>query len=151
MTPIRRLDHVAVVVRDTNRALEYFRDRLGLVVVHSEELKSPRVKLTYLDTGNAYVQLVEPLDPKHELARWLNENGEGVHHVCFGVDDVPLTAAELASAGAPPVSLANGRGRASAFVPGRISHGFRIECTEFRLEEDVHAVSGWLPPTEKVG
>ena len=77
MTPLRRLDHVAVAVRDTDEALRYFGDRLGLRVTRSEEIPSPHVRLTYLDAGNAYIQLVEPLDADGVLSRWLDENGEG--------------------------------------------------------------------------
>ena len=144
MTALRRLDHVAVAVRDTEESLRYFGERLGLRVAASEELDSPHVKLTYLDTGNAYIQLIEPLDPDAELARWLEEHGEGIHHICFGVDDVLGTAQELSSDGAAPPP-GRGRGRTSAFVQGPPAHGVRIECTEFRREEDVDATRGWLP------
>lgn len=144
MTPIRRLDHVAIAVRDTEQALRHFRDRLGLRVAYSEELEPPRVRLTYLDAGNAYVQLVEPLELDHELARWIDEHGEGVHHVCFGVDDPLAAASELAPEGAPAPAAGSGRGRISSFVPGDLPSGVRIECTEFRYEEDVERTSGWL-------
>jgi methylmalonyl-CoA/ethylmalonyl-CoA epimerase len=144
MTVLRRLDHVAIAVRDTEDALRYFRDRLGLHVASSEELASPHVRLTYLDAGNAYVQLLEPLDPGGELARWIDEQGEGIHHICFGVDDVLAAARELAGDGTTPTP-GSGRGRVSAFVPGSPAHGVRIECTEFRREQDVDATAGWLP------
>lgn len=142
MTPIRRLDHVAIAVRDTERALEYFSGRLGLRVARSEVVPVPHVRLTYLDTGNAFVQIVEPLDSESDLARSLEEHGEGLHHICFGVDDVPAAAAELAGRGAPPVRLGSGRGRVSAFVPGPSPVGVRIECTEFHRDEDVGQIAG---------
>ena len=85
---IRRLDHVAVAVADTDVALAYFRDHLGLEVVAVDFPPEVPVKLTYLDLGNTYLQLVEPLDPDHALAAWLATHGEGLHHICFGVDDV---------------------------------------------------------------
>jgi methylmalonyl-CoA/ethylmalonyl-CoA epimerase len=144
LTPLRRLDHIAVVVRDTDEALRTFRDRLGLSVERSEEIDAPHVRLTYLDCGNAYLQLVEPLDPDHELTRWLEANGEGLHHICFGVDDVLGAAAELAPNGSPPPAEGKGRGRVSAFVPGDPAHGVRVECTEFRRDEDVEGTAGWL-------
>lgn len=137
MTPIRRLDHVAVLVRSTEDALRYFRGHLGLEVVHQDQLATPPVRLTYLDCGNAWLQLVEPLDPEHPLARQLEEQGEGLHHVCFGVDDPMAAAAELAQPDAPEVVRGSGRGRVSAFVPGAPVHGVRVECTEFRRDEDV--------------
>jgi methylmalonyl-CoA epimerase len=142
VTPIRRLDHVAIVVRDTEVALAHFSGRLGLQVAHRDELDSPPVRLTYLDAGNAFIQLVEPRDPESELARWLDEHGEGLHHVCFAVDDVPGAAAELSANGAPP-TIGRGRGRVSAFVDGA-PHGVVVECTEFRRRDDVDRTAGWL-------
>jgi methylmalonyl-CoA/ethylmalonyl-CoA epimerase len=143
VTPIRRLDHVAVLVRSTDEALRFFCDRLGLAVHSSEKLDAPRVRLTYLDTGNAYVQLVEPLDSTSPLASWLEENGEGLHHICFAVDDVPDAVAELSDPGSEVV-LGSGRGRVSSFVTNGTS--VRIECTEFRHDEDVEGSAGWLAP-----
>ncbi len=144
MTPIRRLDHVAVVVRNTEAALRFYRDRLGLEVHSSEEISAPPVRLTYLDAGNAYVQLVEPLDAASPIQAWLESNGEGLHHICFGVDDVLAAAADLAESGVADVRLGSGRGRVSAFVPGPAVHGVRIECTEFDRSEDVERTPGWL-------
>jgi methylmalonyl-CoA/ethylmalonyl-CoA epimerase len=134
VTSIRRLDHVAVVVRDTDAALRTFSDRLGLPVAHSETQDEAGVRLTYLDCGNVYLQLVEPTDPDHELARWLDEHGEGLHHICFGVDDALAAAAELAPDGAPAPVAGSGRGRLSSFVPGDPPHGVRLECTELDPE-----------------
>ena len=143
MTPIRRLDHVAVVVRDTEAALEHFSGRLGLRVVHRDELDAPPVRLTYLDTGNAFIQLVEPLDPESELARWLGTHGEGLHHLCFGVDDVRAAVEELSDE-AGPRTLGQGRGRPSAFLGDGAPHGVVVECTEFRWRDDVDRTAGWL-------
>lgn len=144
MTPLRRLDHVAIVVRSTEQALRFYAGRLGLPVASSEEISSPRARLTYLDTGNAYLQLVEPLDGDSQLSEWLDQHGEGLHHICFGVDDVAAAAAELSDPGSP-VTLATGRGRPSCFVTAADSFGVRIECTGFNRAEDVDAVAGWLP------
>jgi methylmalonyl-CoA/ethylmalonyl-CoA epimerase len=123
-------DHVAVVVRDTERALEYFSGRLGLAVSSTEVIASPHVRLTYLDAGPVSVQLVEPLDDASAPALFLADHGEGLHHICFAVDDVPGTAAALADPGAPSVVVGSGRGRPSAFVPGDLHHGVRVEVTQ---------------------
>lgn len=135
---VRRLDHVAIVVRDTAAAIATFGDWLGLRVAHSEELAEPHVRLTYLDCGNCYVQLVEPLAEDSAAAAFLREHGEGLHHICFGVDDVEATAHALAG---PPAARASGRGRPSAFV-GDVRHGVTVELTRFEREQDVGA--GWL-------
>lgn len=136
MSPIRRVDHVAVAVRDTDKALETFRDGLGLEVVHQETLSSPPVILTYLDCGNIFLQLVEPTDPGSSLAELVAREGEGVNHICFAVDDVLGDAAALAGGlSSDGVVPGQGRGRLSAFVPGPARHGVRFECTEYRRED----------------
>ena len=143
MSQLRRLDHVAIVVRDTDEALRFYRDRLGLRVASSEEIPAPPVRLTHLDAGNAYVQLVEPLTPDSPLARWLDEHGEGLHHLCFGVDDVPTAITELSDEGSA-VTLGSGRGRVSGFVTTAGSHGATVELIEFVESDDVRAMPGWL-------
>jgi methylmalonyl-CoA/ethylmalonyl-CoA epimerase len=143
VTPLRRLDHVAVAVRSTDAALQFFVGRLGLRVHSSEEIQEPHVRLTYLDAGNAFVQLVEPLDGGSAVATWLDENGEGLHHICFAVDDVERAVAALSDPGAA-VALGNGRGRISSFLTATDNHGVRIECTEFDRASDVDGVLGYL-------
>lgn len=143
MTLLRRLDHVAVLVRDTDEALLFYSGRLGLAVASSEEIPSPHVRLTYLDAGNAYIQLVQPLDGDSPLTVWLDEHGEGLHHICFGVDDVAGAVGQLSDPGAE-ISLGQGRGRVSSFISVGGSHGVRIECTEFVRARDVDGTPGYL-------
>ena len=143
MTLLRRLDHVAVLVRDTDEALRFYSGRLGLAVASSEEIPSPHVRLTYLDAGNAYIQLVQPLTGDSPLTVWLDEHGEGLHHICFGVDDVAGAVGELSDPGTA-ISLGQGRGRVSSFISAGDSHGVRIECTEFVRTRDVDETPGYL-------
>jgi methylmalonyl-CoA/ethylmalonyl-CoA epimerase len=91
--------------------------------------------LTYLDCGNALIQLVEPLAPRTAIGNSLERNGEGLHHVCFEVRDVGRTAAALADPGAGQVQFVPGDGRLSAFVPGPVHHGTPIECTKIDGDE----------------
>lgn len=139
---IRRLDHVAILVTDTDTALRHFRDRLGLRVAHDERITKPPARLTYLDLGNAYLQLVQPLTDDSPLADTLRASGEGLHHLCFGVDDVAADARRIGDG--TDAALAGGRGRRSAFAPGKAIHGVRLECTEFHRRHDVDDIAGWL-------
>ncbi len=84
----RGLDHVAIVVENTDRALQFWREKLGLKVIASEEVNGATVRLTHLDLGNTQIQLVEPLTSDHPLKTWLEEHGPGLHHICFRVEDV---------------------------------------------------------------
>lgn len=110
----KSLDHIAIVVQDTEEALGFYRDTLGLPVVVDERIESGGVRLTHLDLGNIHLQLVQPLIPDHPLQAHLKERGEGLHHLCFLVDDVEQTLrtlpkGELAARDAPPHDGPNGR------------------------------------------
>jgi methylmalonyl-CoA/ethylmalonyl-CoA epimerase len=133
MNMLRRLDHVAMVVGDTETALAHFSGRLGMRVIESERLEVPPVRLTYLDTGEVTLQLVEPLAGNDPLREHLAEHGEGLHHVCFEVDDLEAGIRAL-SGGEGPSLVIQGRGRVSAFVPGPPIHGLRLELTQLTDE-----------------
>ena len=84
----KEVDHIAIVVRDTENALNFYRDQMGLPLLYSETLDEVGVRLTHLDMGNVRLQLVQPLGADHPLTKHLEENGEGFHHVCWKVDNV---------------------------------------------------------------
>lgn len=134
MSVWRGLDHVGLVVRDTQAALEYFTGKLGMRILEAEELEVPPVRLTFLDGGGATVQLVEPLAGNAVLSEFLAKHGEGLHHICFEVDDL-IPAVEQLSGGDGPELVIEGRHRRSAFVPNRDEHGLLIELTQERAPE----------------
>ena len=150
MTPLRRLDHVAVAVADTERALEYFVGRLGLEVASTEVIETPHVRLTYLDAGSIFIQLVEPLDDESPIAAHLAEHGEGLHHIAFGGRGRPRRSGRARRPRRAPVTVGSGRGRPSAFVPGDPHHGVRVEVTGFDYAAADVAEPLLLPPVGRL-
>lgn len=134
----RRLDHIAIVVRDTDEALSFYRDTMGLPVLLSEEIKSGQVRLTHLDMGNLHLQLVEPLTDDHPLMNHLNENGEGLHHLCFETDNVKTTLDGLHERGLKPKSETphdGPRGKKAGFIDPSTTRGVIWELTNSGPEE----------------
>jgi methylmalonyl-CoA/ethylmalonyl-CoA epimerase len=125
-------DHVAIVVKNTEEALPFYRDKLGLKFLFSEVMADQNVRLTHLDLGGGHLQLVEPLTPEHPLSEHLRKHGEGLHHLCFKVKNVPeaidaMPKLGLASRDAKPRS--GPRGRQSAFLKPETTRGVVIEVT----------------------
>jgi len=133
MTPLfNGLDHIAIVVRDTDTALMLYRDTLGFPVLFSEVLDEQGVRLTHLDLGNTHLQLVQPLTPDHALSRWLDEHGEGLHHLCFKVINVPDSMVELPAHGLQSRDSMVRRGslgKQAAFIDPQGTHGVLLEIT----------------------
>jgi len=121
------VDHIAIVVHDIDEALPYFRDRLLLQVVGEENLPEAGVRVVYLDVGNTLLQLVEPT-VDGPLRTFLEERGEGLHHVCFAVSEIAAVVDQFESERDARVVM-GGFGRPACFLRQRPS-GLIIELTE---------------------
>jgi methylmalonyl-CoA/ethylmalonyl-CoA epimerase len=125
------LDHLAIVVPDTEEALRVWRDRVGLKVLYSEVVNGGMVRLTHLDLGNTHLQLVEPLTSDHPLQEWLRKNGPGLHHFCLKVSDVAEAHLELPKHGLPvaPKIHQGTRGKRALFLDKSATQGVQVEVT----------------------
>lgn len=93
------VDHVAIVVRDTEEALRFWRDTLGLEVLFTTSGQGGTVALTNLALGNSHLQLVEPLAEDHPLLAWLGERESALHHLGIAVGDVSAYRARAVAEG----------------------------------------------------
>jgi methylmalonyl-CoA/ethylmalonyl-CoA epimerase len=96
---IQKVHHVGVVVRDMEQAMRFYRDTLGLHVHKLETIQEQGVKAALLTLGDSEIELLEPVVPDTGVARYLERKGEGLHHVCFQVDDVERDLAALKARG----------------------------------------------------
>ena len=126
------IDHLAIVVPDTDAALLVWRDKFGLPVLYSEVVNNGALRLTHLSLGSTQLQLVQPLQDGHPLQAWLKEHGAGLHHFCFAVDDVSAAAAELPAhdlAAARPEPHQGTLGRRALFINPAGTDGVQVEIT----------------------
>lgn len=127
----RKLDHIALVVRNTEEALTVWRDRVGLQVLYSEEVNNGTIRLTHLDLGNTQLQLVEPLADAHPLKAWLEQHGPGLHHLCMSVDDVGLAHRSLPEMGLGVAAQSHQgtQGKRALFLQPDSTMGVPVEVT----------------------
>ncbi len=126
------LDHLAIVVPDTEEALKTWRDRFGFPVLFSEAVNDNTVLLTHLDLGNTHLQLVEPLTDDHPLRAWLAANGPGLHHFCLAVDNVDEAYAHSDETGLPPAQPRphqGTKGKRALFLDQSATGNVRVELT----------------------
>lgn len=137
---VSRLHHVAVLVHDADRALQFYRDTLGLLVTEDAVNDEQGVRGVLLDTGDGEIELIQPTRPDTGVSRFLQAIGEWLHHLCLETDD---TAAELQQAkarGMQMIDETSRRGLAGwvGFVHPRSNH-----CV---LVEYVQPLDGQAPP-----
>jgi len=115
---IKRIDHIAIVVRDMEAALGFYRDTLGIAPSRVIDFPREGVKIAFLPLGGpegSEIELLEPTDPTTGVARFLEKHGGGLHHLCLEVPDIEQALADLRAAGATllddtPRPTADGQG-----------------------------------------
>jgi methylmalonyl-CoA/ethylmalonyl-CoA epimerase len=127
---VKRVDHIGVVVTNADAAASRFELSLGLRVDADEVVEAVGVRLVYLvgedGSDQCALQLVEPIRDG-PIATYLNDNGEGPHHVCFVAPDVDDALATLGDRKANV--FLGGKGRRACFLSGRLS-GVLVELVE---------------------
>ena len=94
-----KVDHIGIAVRSIDRALEFYRDALGVSPVHRTVVEHEGVEAAVLPAGESRLELIEPTTPGSVIARFLERRGEGLHHVALEVDDVEAAAEAVRQSG----------------------------------------------------
>ena len=132
------IDHIGVAVEDLDAALELYRDRLGMTLVHRETVDEQGVEAVLLDVGDGHVELLRALGPETAVGKFLGRRGPGLHHVAYRVADVEATLEALSGAGMrlideqPRVGI---RGSRVAFVHPGSTDGVLTEIVQPADEE----------------
>jgi methylmalonyl-CoA/ethylmalonyl-CoA epimerase len=90
---IKRVEHIAIAVDSMQRSLDLMRDTFGLELEYEEQIGE--TKLAMLPVGQSYIELLEGQGPESGVSKWIAENGTGLFHICFEVDDIEGAIAEL--------------------------------------------------------
>jgi methylmalonyl-CoA epimerase len=80
--------HVGVAVPSIDDALQFYGEKLGLVLRETLDLPDRQLKVAFVQTANMLIELLEPTDPDTTVARFLERRGPGLHHLCFGTPDI---------------------------------------------------------------
>ncbi|MFO7631871.1 MAG: methylmalonyl-CoA epimerase [Caldilinea sp.] len=127
-----RLDHVGVIVHDIDATLQTYCSQLGFTLLERVEIPEQKVVAAFLDGGNSTIELISPTDTESGTARFLANRGEGTHHVCYEVDDIEATLAELRKAGMRLIDETPRHGVHGlvAFIHPKATNGLMIEVLQ---------------------
>jgi len=87
-----KIDHIGYVTSNFKKTLEYFRDFIGLKVITKKILEPAHgVEVLFLEMGNngyPAMEIIRPINNNSKISNFLNNNGEGIHHIAYEVDDI---------------------------------------------------------------
>ena len=130
---MHKIDHLGIAVKSISDSLSFYRDVLGMELAGTETVDDQGVHIALLPVGEARIELLEPVSAETPVGRFITKRGEGVHHICYEVDDLSSKVDELRSRG---VRLLEGyprrgaEGKLVAFLHPASAHGVLVELVE---------------------
>ena len=128
-----QLDHVAIVVKDLDRAVAFYAGVLGLECRGRERVEDQQVDIAFFGEGRGGSSWSAPTPPESGVARFLDKRGDGLHHICLDVPDLRQALSELKGKGLPLLDEVPRRGAGGseiAFLHPKAAGGVLVELKQ---------------------
>jgi len=146
---VKRIDHVALAVRDLERAIKFFVEGLGGRVLYSMPYVSKKFRWTTIELGNScLIELIDPLGKDGFVYRFLEKHGEGLNHITIHVDDILKVQKTLEEKEIPTFGLSSELpGWKELFIHPKNAFGTLIQFAEFNPLDWIDP--GYIPESYK--
>lgn len=96
---LTKINHIGIAVKSLEESLPFYRDNLGMSFAGIEVVEEQKVRVAMLQIGESKIELLEPTAEDSPVARFIEKNGEGIHHVAYEVEDIESAIAKLTEEG----------------------------------------------------
>lgn len=131
-----RIEHIGIAVKNIDSSNEVFNKLFGIAPYKTEEVLSEGVLTSFFKTGENKIELLESLNSHTAIAKFIDKNGEGIHHIAFEVDDIYKEMKRLKEEGFTLLSDQPKKGADNkwvCFIHPKSCNGVLIElCQEIR-------------------
>ena len=127
---IQQIDHIGIAVKSIEEGVRYSEETLGFKCEAVEEVASQKVRTAFFHVGEVHLELLEATDPESPIAKFIEKNGEGVHHIAFKTDNIEGQLQKAADSGARLIHEKPFEGAANklvAFLHPKSTHGVLTE------------------------
>ncbi|MUH37438.1 methylmalonyl-CoA epimerase [Zobellia amurskyensis] len=134
---MEKIEHIGIAVNDLKAANERFGKLLGQSHYKIEDVPSEGVRTSFFKTGDSKIELLEATDTTGPIAKFLDKNGEGMHHIAFSVDDIEKEMERLKGEGFILINEKPKKGadnKLVAFLHPKSSNGVLIELCQEIIE-----------------
>jgi len=130
---LEKIDHLGVAVKDLNAVRAFYTEKLGMTCVGEEVVAEQKVRVAFLPLGETNIELLESTASDGPIAKFLDQKGEGVHHVAIRVTNITDALAALKAKGVRLIDeqpRIGAHGAKIAFIHPKESNGVLIELCE---------------------
>ena len=130
---LTEIDHVGMAVNDIEATVSWSERMFGAKVAHQERIESDGVEEALIKVADSYLQILTPYADTSPLKKWMDRNGEGIHHVGYRVASTEEVLEHCKAEGARVVDehpRTGSRGTTVAFLHPKTSFGALIELVQ---------------------
>ena len=127
-----KLDHIGIAVFSIEKVLRTYQS-IGFPVEDIVTIPEQKVRVAVLPAGESRIELLEPTDDSSVIHKFLEKEGQGIHHLCFRVQNLEQKVNELKQTSIQVIDQVPCRGyenRKVAFLHPKTTHGVLIELVE---------------------
>lgn len=130
---LTKINHIGIAVHSLDETLPLYRDTLDMPFHGIEEVAEQKVRVAMLGIGESKIELLEPSSLDSPIAKFLEKNGSGIHHIAYEVDDIIAAILQMKECGVRMIDEAprNGaHGSLIAFLHPKSSNGVLTELCQ---------------------
>jgi methylmalonyl-CoA/ethylmalonyl-CoA epimerase len=98
---IKKIDHIAIAVKDLAGEITRYRDILGLEYLGSEMVAEQKVTVAFFKINDVFIELLEPTGSDSPISAFIEKKGGGLHHLALEVDDIKAAIKRLQEKNVP--------------------------------------------------
>ncbi len=96
---INKIEHIGIAVRDLTTAVPLFEKLLGIPPYKTETVTTENVITVFFQVGETKIELLQATHPDSAIHKFIEQRGEGIHHIAFDTDTITQDLARLAANG----------------------------------------------------
>lgn len=130
---LNKIEHIGIAVKDIEKSNKIFADVLGVQPYKKEEVESEGVMTSFFQTGPNKIELLQATREDSAIAKFLEKNKEGIHHIAFDVSDIHAEIKRLTDLGYKMIHEQpkdGADGKIIAFLHPKDSNGVLIELCQ---------------------
>ena len=85
---MKKIEHIGIAVKNLEKSNKLFASLFGEPSYKIEEVASEGVKTSFFASGPNKIELLQATNPNSPIAKFIENKGEGIHHIAFAVLDI---------------------------------------------------------------
>ena len=98
-----KINHIGIAVANLEESVKLYLDVLGLNEEDVERESINNMNVAMIPVGESKIELLEPTDSEGVIAKFIAKQGEGIHHLAVGVENIASELNALKTKGIPLV------------------------------------------------